>query len=52
MLKIKIKTADLYDEIKNEFIDPIDTELLLEHSLVSISKWEAIYKKAFFNWRR
>ena len=49
MLKILIKGLELYDEKTNEFYyslkEPI--EIQLEHSLVSISKWESKYHKAF-----
>lgn len=46
MLTVTI-TEELYDEEKNEFIEnPIRT-LQFEHSLVSLSKWEAIYEKPF-----
>lgn len=45
--KIKIKATELYDEAHNKFINIKETELVLEHSLISISKWEAIWKKPF-----
>ena len=47
MLQITIPAQEKYDPIKREFIDFKETELQLEHSLVSISKWEAKWNKAF-----
>lgn len=47
MLEIKIKTTELWDEEKEEFIDPKEETLKLEHSLVSLSKWESKYHKPF-----
>ena len=49
MLKITIPPAELYNEEKNEFRYTKETTLQLEHSLVSVSKWEAKYKKSFIN---
>lgn len=47
MLEIKIPSIELYDEIKQEFIQTKARTLHLEHSLVSLSKWESKYKKPF-----
>ena len=47
MLKIIIPEVELYDSEKNEFINIKRQELLLEHSLMSISKWESKWKKPF-----
>lgn len=47
MLKIIIPSADLYDEGKEEFIVLKEQSLQLEHSLVSISKWESKWEKPF-----
>lgn len=45
---LKIKIADkLWDEDKEVFIDTKICELTLEHSLLSISKWESIWCKPF-----
>lgn len=50
MLQILVQTnGDLFDEEKNEFIKLDDTILKLEHSLISISKWEQKWKKSFLN---
>ena len=48
MLKISVPAVELYDDIRNEFIDIKGQTLTLEHSLVSISKWESKWKRPFF----
>lgn len=46
MLKIKVNLSELYNEEDQTFVeDSIDLEL--EHSLLSLSKWEAKYEKPF-----
>lgn len=47
MLKIKIPSIELFDEKQNLFSHTKEYELQLEHSLVSISKWESKWKKPF-----
>jgi len=47
MLKITIPLTELYDEIKNEFTSVKETTLQLEHSLISVSKWESRWCKPF-----
>ena len=49
MLEITIPGIELYDENANEFIYYKDEMLQLEHSLVSISKWEANWCKPFLS---
>lgn len=49
MLKITITKKELFNEATNEFIYIPETTLSLEHSLVSISKWESKYCKSFFS---
>ena len=49
MLRIKIPAAKGWDPIKEEFIDLPETTLNLEHSLLSMSKWESIYHKPFLS---
>ena len=49
MLSITVPERENYDEEKNEFIKIPRTNLKLEHSLVSISKWEAKYKVPFIS---
>lgn len=47
MLTITIPTTEVYDEIKGEFISVKEQTLQLEHSLISISKWESKWCKPF-----
>ena len=47
-LEIIIK-PELYDEKTGEFIDPVTTTIRLEHSLVSLSKWESKWHKPFLH---
>jgi len=49
MLQIDILGKELWDEKKQEFVYSKDQTLSLEHSLVSISKWEAKWHKPFIN---
>lgn len=46
-LTITIQPKELFDEANNRFINVKETTLVLEHSLISISKWEAKFKKPF-----
>lgn len=48
MLEITVKAMDGWDERRNRFVKiGKDTTIKLEHSLISISKWESKYKKSF-----
>lgn len=47
MLYITIPATELWDELNQEFITTKATTIQLEHSLVSISKWEAKWQKPF-----
>lgn len=49
MLKITIPKQELFDESKMEFITTRETTLQLEHSLVSLSKWESKWCKPFLS---
>lgn len=49
MLKITVPAVELYDEANNRFINVKETHLSLEHSLISISKWEGKWHKPFFS---
>lgn len=51
MLQISVPGREGWDESKNEFIYPAPQILQLEHSLISLSKWEAKWKKAFLSKR-
>lgn len=45
MLKLIIPESDAWDPIKEEFVHTKGATLQLEHSLVSLSKWEAEHHK-------
>ena len=47
MLQITIPSRELWDESTNEFVITKEQTLQLEHSLISISKWESKWQKAF-----
>ena len=47
MLRITIPAVEQWDEEKQEFISTKEQTLSLEHSLVSLSKWESKWCKAF-----
>lgn len=50
MLTLKVLLVEeYYDDEKEEFIDPVEVELELEHSLVSLSKWESKHEKPFLS---
>lgn len=49
MLTITIPGGELWDESKEEFIQTRPRTLQLEHSLVSLSKWESRWHKAFLS---
>ncbi|MBO7422995.1 MAG: hypothetical protein J6T99_06360 [Oscillospiraceae bacterium] len=46
-LSVTIPAAELFDEGSGEFIIVAEQKLQLEHSLVSLAKWEAKYCKPF-----
>lgn len=49
MLKISIPSSEAFDQEKNEFIYTKEQTLALEHSLVSISKWESKWHKPYLS---
>lgn len=49
MLEITIPAKEWYNERTNEFVNVKSQKLRLEHSLLSISKWESKWKKPFLD---
>lgn len=49
MLQITIPATEQWDEARQEFVYTKAQTLQLEHSLVSLSKWEAKWNKAFLS---
>ena len=47
MLTITVPAREFYDEEREEFIEVKEQTLTLEHSLISLSKWEAKWKKPY-----
>lgn len=52
MLKIRIPSSEIFDERTSRFITIQGREIQLEHSLVSVSKWESAWKKSFLDTER
>lgn len=48
MLRITVPANELWDGTKGEFVPVKEQTLQLEHSLVSLSKWESKWCKPFF----
>lgn len=48
MLKITIPAVEMWDEANQEFLYSKEQTLTLEHSLVSVSKWESKWCKPYF----
>lgn len=47
MLTLQLPKSSFYDDEKEEFVDVPAMTLELEHSLISISKWESKWEKPF-----
>lgn len=49
MLDIIIPATERFDESRMEFVQTKEQKLRLEHSLISLSKWESKFKKPFLS---
>lgn len=49
MLTIKTEPSEFWSEKKGEFVNIPGQTIQMEHSLISISKWEAKWHKPFFD---
>ncbi len=49
MLQINLPSDEYFDESTSEFIPVKDRVLQLEHSLISLSKWESKWQKPFIS---
>lgn len=47
MLTITVPSVDYFDDASKEFMTTDEVTLILEHSLVSLSKWESSFEKPF-----
>lgn len=47
MLEIDVSTGESFDEERNKFVVTSSFRVMLEHSLVSASKWESLWKEPF-----
>lgn len=47
MLTILVPKTKLFNEKTFEFVEVPETKIVMEHSLISISKWESIWHEAF-----
>lgn len=47
MLEIKVPARSYFNDNKQEFVDFEEVDLKLEHSLISLDKWESEFEKPF-----
>ena len=52
MLTLTVPETEYYDDAKNEFVTIKSQTLHLEHSLISVSKWESKWKIPFLSGER
>lgn len=48
-IKIHIPKTELWDPLKEEFVTVKDQTILMEHSLLSVDKWESKWKKPYLS---
>lgn len=49
MLHITVPAREYFNEETQEFSETKECSMVMEHSLISISKWEAKWKKSYFS---
>lgn len=49
MLRVTVKGLELFNDETSEFHTTIDQVIVLEHSLVSVAKWESKWNKPFIS---
>ena len=49
MLVLDVPASEMFDDEKQEYVDTPAVRLRLEHSLVSLSKWESKYERPFLD---
>lgn len=49
MLELDVVTKESYDETTEKFVTAASVRVELEHSLVSLSKWESFWEKPFLS---
>lgn len=49
MIRISTPSGEYYDDVRQEFVTVVGQTVLLEHSLRSLAKWEARWKKPFLS---
>lgn len=49
MLEIDVITEESYDEENNEFVASRQVRVVLEHSLITLSKWESVWERSFLS---
>lgn len=49
VLRITVPAQEFYDESKEEFVETKEQTIIMEHSLISLSKWEAKWKKPYLS---
>ena len=48
-ITIKVPETELWDPVKEQFVNIKEQTLLMEHSLLSVDKWESRWKKSYLS---